>query len=199
LSEIEEIRENIKECTLCDLHKERTNTVPGEGPEDAKIALIGEAPGYNEDQEGKPFVGDAGDILTELLEKKAGLERKDVFIGNVLKCRPPENRDPKDKEIEACSPYLKKQIRTIEPKLIVSLGRFAANLFSDNSVKISKEHGEIKDIEYGGWKCKLLLSYHPAAALYGGGVREKLNKDFSKLGEAKDNLNDFKTSKQKTL
>ncbi len=196
---MEEIRENIKECTLCNLHKERTNTVPGEGPENAQIVLVGEAPGYNEDQEGKPFVGDAGDILTELLEEKAGLEREDVFIGNILKCRPPENRDPKDEEIEACSPYLKKQIRSIEPKLIVSLGRFAAQLFLDNSVKISKEHGDLKDIEYGGWSCKLLLSYHPAAALYGSGVREKLNKDFTRLGEVKDNLNKFKTSKQKTL
>ncbi len=199
LENLEELAEKIKECTICDLHKNRTNAVPGEGSEDADIMLIGEAPGYHEDQEGRPFVGDAGDILTDLLEDEAGLGRDEVFIGNVLKCRPPDNRDPKEGEIEACAPYLKKQIRNIEPKLIVSLGRFSARLLLDRSVKVSKEHGEVEDIEYGGWNCKLFISYHPAAALYGADVKEKLGEDFSKLGEVKKDLESFKPSKQTTL
>ncbi len=199
MKNLEELAGKIKSCTLCDLHKNRTKAVPGEGPKDADIMLIGEAPGYNEDQEGRPFVGDAGDILTDLLEDQAGLDRSDVFIGNVIKCRPPDNRDPKDEEIESCSPYLKKQVRNIEPKLIVSLGRFAARLLLDRSVKVSKEHGELKDIEYGGWKCKLFISYHPAASLYGADAKIKLKEDFSKLEELKKDLDNFKSSKQTTL
>lgn len=195
---LEGLAEEIKNCTLCDPHKNRTKAVPGEGPEDSDIMLIGEAPGYHEDQQGKPFVGNAGDVLTELLEK-AGLGRSEVFIGNVLKCRPPENRDPTEREIETCSPYLKKQIRIIQPKLIISLGRFAARLLLDRNVKVSKEHGKLKDIEYAGWSCKLFVSYHPAAALYGGGNREKLESDFEELGEIAKNLDSFKTSKQTTL
>lgn len=196
---LDELAEKIKECTLCDLHENRTKAVPGEGPKDADIMLIGEAPGYHEDQQGRPFVGDAGDILTDLLEEKAGLERSEVFIGNVIKCRPPDNRDPKEGEIESCSPYLKKQIRNIEPKLIVSLGRFSARLLLDRSVKVSQEHGELEDIEYGGWSCKLFISYHPAAALYGADAKRKLNEDFEKLGELKKDLASFKSSKQTKL
>lgn len=195
---LEELAEEIKNCTQCELHKNRTNAVPGEGPPDSDIILIGEAPGYHEDQQGEPFVGDAGDVLTELLEK-AGLGRDEVFIGNVLKCRPPKNRDPTEKEIETCSPYLKEQIRSIEPKLIISLGRFAARLLLDRNVKVSKEHGKLRDIEYAGWSCKLFISYHPAAALYGGGNRQKLEADFEKLKGIVGNLADYKTSKQTTL
>ncbi len=199
MTKIEELNEKIKNCKLCPLHKNRTNAVPGEGPKDAEVFLVGEAPGQNEDKEGRPFVGNAGEILTDLLEDKADLDRKEVFIGNVLKCRPPENRDPEEDEIEACSPYLKKQIRKIEPKLIISLGRFAARLFLEKSVKISKTHGQVKDIEYGGWNCKLFISYHPAAALYGGQVRGKLEEDFSKVGEVLEDLDNFSPSKQTKL
>lgn len=198
MEDLEELADQIKTCTLCDLHKNRTKAVPGEGPENADIMLIGEAPGYHEDQQGRPFVGNAGNILTDLLEN-AGLNRDEVFIGNVIKCRPPENRDPTEEEIKTCSPYLKKQIRNIKPKLIISLGRFAARLLSNRSVKISKEHGQLKDMEYGGWSCKLFISYHPAAALYGADARNKLEKDFEELKDTIQNLNNFKTTKQKTF
>ncbi len=198
MADLDELDDRIETCTKCDLHENRTNAVPGEGPEDADVMLIGEAPGYNEDQQGRPFVGKAGDILTDLLND-AGLERDEVFIGNVIKCKPPENRDPTDEEIETCLPYLKEQIREIGPKLIVSLGRIAGRTLLDRAVKVSEEHGKLKDIEFGGWSCKLFVSYHPAAALYGGGTREKLEKDFEKLGEIVKNIGDFKTSRQTTL
>ncbi len=198
MTDLEELAEEIINCTRCELHENRTNAVPGEGPPDSDIMLIGEAPGYHEDQQGEPFVGNAGDVLTELLEN-AGLGRDEVFIGNILKCRPPDNRDPTEKEIETCSPYLKEQIRSIQPKLIISLGRFAARLLLGRNVKVSKEHGKLKDIEYAGWSCKLFISYHPAAALYGGGNRQKLESDFEKLRDIVKDLDGFKTSKQTTL
>lgn len=198
MKDLEELAEQIKSCTLCDLHKNRTEAVPGEGPEDADVMFIGEAPGYHEDQQGRPFVGDAGDVLTDLLEK-AGLERDEVFIGNVIKCRPPENRDPTPVEVETCSPYLEKQIQNIEPKLIVSLGRFAAKLLLDRNVKVSKEHGEVEDLRYGGYSCKIFVSYHPAASLYGPEAGSKLEEDFKKLNDIVENLDDIKTSKQTTL
>lgn len=198
MKNLEELAEQIKNCTLCNLHKNRTKAVPGEGPKDADIMLIGEAPGYHEDQQGRPFVGDAGEVLTDLL-KQAGLERKEVFIGNVIKCRPPENRDPTPEEVETCSPYLKEQILNIEPKLIISLGRFAAKLLLDRNVKVSQEHGEIKDVKYGGYSCKLFVSYHPAASLYGPDAGRKLEEDFKKLKDIVEDLGEFKTSKQTTL
>lgn len=198
MADLEELAKEIRNCTRCELHENRTNAVPGEGPSNSEIMLTGEAPGYHEDHQGEPFVGDAGDVLTELLEK-ANLERDEVFIGNILKCRPPDNRDPTEREIETCSPYLKEQIRSIQPKLIISLGRFAARLLLDRNVKVSKEHGKLKNIEYAGWSCKLFISYHPAAALYGGGNRQKLEADFEKLGDIVKDLDDFKTSKQTTL
>ncbi|KXB04782.1 hypothetical protein AKJ48_01440 [candidate division MSBL1 archaeon SCGC-AAA261O19] len=193
-----ELDEKIRECTLCDLHKSRTNAVPGEGPDDADIMMIGEAPGYYEDQEGLPFVGSAGKKLDGLLEK-AGLKRGEIFIGNVLKCRPPENRDPTTEEIETCRPYLERQIRTIKPKLIVALGRFAAGELLGKSVSVSREHGELRDSSYGGWHCKLFISYHPAAALYGADAAMKLEEDFEKLGEVVEKLDEFKTAEQTTL
>lgn len=198
MGNLDKLIKKIENCTLCPLHKTRTNAVPGEGPENADIMLIGEAPGYYEDQKGRPFVGNAGEVLTELL-KKAGLKREEVFIGNVLKCRPPENRDPTEEEIEACSPYLKNQIRKIKPKLIVSLGRFATRLLLNRQIKISREHGKLKKSDYGGWSCKLFVSYHPAAALYGGGTREKLEEDFKKLGTLTEKLDEYKTSQQMTF
>lgn len=198
MSDLNKLAEQIRQCELCDLHKSRTNAVPGEGPEDTDIMLIGEAPGYHEDQEGRPFVGKAGDILTDLLEK-AGLSRDEVFIGNVLKCRPPENRDPTEEEIEICSPYLKKQIRDIKPKLIITLGRFSARLLLNRSVKVSQEHGNLEESDYGNWSCKLFISYHPAAALYGAEARIKLEEDFEKLKDIVKNLDNFKTSQQMTF
>ncbi len=198
MNEMKRLAERIRNCNLCDLHKTRTKAVPGEGPDDADLMFIGEAPGYHEDQQGRPFVGDAGNLLDDLLEI-AELDRDEVFIGNVMKCRPPENRDPKEEEIESCSPYLEKQIRSIQPKLVVSLGRFATQLLCSGSPKVSEKHGDLKDIEYAGFSVKLFISYHPAAALYGADARKKLEDDFEKLGELVKNLDKFKTSKQTTL
>lgn len=193
MNELEELAEEIETCTKCDLHKDRTNSVPGEGPSNADIMLIGEAPGYHEDQEGRPFVGKAGDILTELLER-AGFERSDVFIGNVLKCRPPENRDPTKEEIETCMPYLERQVRIIKPRLIIPLGRIAAKTLLGRSVKVSEEHGEVKNFDFAGWNCKILISYHPAATLYGRSKKEKLERDFDKIKEI---INELLSSSKK--
>lgn len=190
---MDELNREIETCKRCGLHETRTNAVPGEGPIDADFMLVGEAPGYYEDREGKPFVGSAGKNLTELLES-AGLKRDQVFIGNVLKCRPPNNRDPNDEEIEICSPFLQRQVRFIEPKLIVSLGRFAASVLLNRPISVGRAHGKLKDCSYGGWKCQLFVSYHPAAALYGEDARRKLEDDFKKLGKIKEELNDFQTT-----
>lgn len=194
---MEELESKIKTCTRCGLHKTRTNAVPGEGPADADVMLVGEAPGYWEDQKGLPFVGAAGKFLTELL-RTAGLKREDVFVGNILKCRPPNNRDPTDEEIEACSPYLKKQIQLIKPKLIVALGRFAASTLLGRPVSMGRSHGTLVNCSYGGWNGKLLISYHPAAALYGTS-RDLLEEDFKKLGEIVKKLDSLRVSQQTKL
>ncbi len=194
---MEELEREIRTCTRCDLHRSRTNAVPGEGPADANVMLIGEAPGYWEDQKGRPFVGAAGKYLTELLGT-AGLKRDDVFIGNILKCRPPGNRDPTDEEIEACSPYLKKQIQIIKPKLIVALGRFAAGTLLGRPVSMRRSHGTLADCSYGGWNGKLFISYHPAAALYGTS-RNLLEEDFKKLGNVIKELDTLRAFQQTKL
>lgn len=194
---MEELNRLIKSCTRCDLHKWRTNPVPGEGPEDAEVMLVGEAPGYYEDKEGRPFVGAAGKLLDELLES-AGLKREEVFIANVLKCRPPGNRDPTDEEIEACTPYLKRQIQIVRPRLIVALGRFAAGVLLGRPVSMGRMHGTLEDCSYGGWRGKVFISYHPAAALYGTS-RELLGRDFESLRGIVERLDEFKVSQQMTL
>jgi DNA polymerase len=194
---MEELESKIKACTRCALHKTRTNAVPGEGSADADVMLVGEAPGYWEDQKGRPFVGAAGKYLTELLGT-AGLKREDVFIGNILKCRPPGNRDPTDEEIETCSPYLQKQIQLIKPKLIVTLGRFAARVLLGRPVSMGRSHGTLVDCSFGGWQGKLLISYHPAAALYGTS-RDLLEEDFKKLGETMKKLDTLHVTQQTKL
>ncbi len=169
-------------CSLCGLHRSRKNAVPGEGPLDAKVMFVGEAPGYNEDVQGKPFVGSAGKFLGELLQV-AGFQRENVYITNVVKCRPPENRDPADDEIETCTTnYLQKQVAMINPKLIVALGRIAARTLLNRYVVIGKEHGKLLDCTYAGASFKLFLTYHPAAALYGAETKQRLQTDFRKLG-----------------
>ncbi|KXB02229.1 hypothetical protein AKJ44_00995 [candidate division MSBL1 archaeon SCGC-AAA261F17] len=196
---LEELENETEACTRCELHKTRTNVVFGTGPAKADVMMVGEAAGYYEDQAGEPFVGAAGKKLDGLL-KKAGLSREnDVYITNILKDRPPENRDPTPEEIEACRPYLEKQIRMIKPKLIVALGRFAAGELLGRSVSVSKEHGSLEDSSYGGWHCRLFISYHPAAALYGADAAMKLEEDFEKLGEVVEKLDEFKTAEQTTL
>jgi uracil-DNA glycosylase family 4 len=180
----EELEKRIRICTLCRLHRSCKNAVPGEGPFDAEILFCGEAPGYNESLQGKPFVGSAGKFLSELLQI-AGLRREDVYITNVVKCRPPENRAPFDDEIETCATnYLQKQVAIIKPKLlVVALGRTAAGALLGRPVIMGSEHGKLLDCIYGGVKFKLFVTYHPAAALYGAEAKQKLKEDFKKLGQ----------------
>src|SRR3712207_2443033 len=137
-----EIAAEVNRCTACELHKGRTRAVPGEGPANADIMFIGEAPGRNEDQQGRPFVGQAGKLLEELLAE-IGLTRDDVWIGNVVKCRPPQNRDPRPEEIAACSVYLERQIALLQPKLIATLGRYSMEKFFPGA-RITRVHGQAK-------------------------------------------------------
>ena len=163
-------------CRLCGLHKGRTHAVPGEGPPDAKIMLIGEGPGFHEDRQGRPFVGPSGQLLDELLAL-AGLQRSDVFIGNVVKCRPPQNRDPLPDEIATCTQtYLDQQIAALNPLVIVTLGRFSMTLFLPGE-KISRIHGQPRTVE-GRLIVPML---HPAAALHQPQNRPLLQADFQRL------------------
>ena len=176
----EELINRINVCKKCTLHKCRKNAVPGEGSYSAEIMFIGEAPGKDEDTQGKPFVGASGKLLTQLIES-IGLSREDVFISNVVKCRPPENRDPLPDEVAACWPYLEQQIRIIKPLLIVTLGRHSMARFLLD-LKISDVHGQAKRAK-GFWKEKqvYLPLYHPAVALYDPRKKEVLFEDFKKI------------------
>ena len=168
-------------CKRCMLHKTRTNVVFGVGPADAKIMLVGEGPGFTEDQTKIPFSGAAGKILNELL-REAGLRREDVHVTNVVLCRPPQNRDPLPDEIEACRRFLEGHVSIIKPKLIVALGRIAARTLLGRYVSMSREHGKLFDCTYAGTSFKLYLTYHPAAAIYGAEAKARLQADFKKLG-----------------
>lgn len=165
----------IRSCRLCALSETRTNAVPGEGPLNAEIMCIGEAPGVNEDRQGRPFVGAAGNFLSELLAA-GGLSREQVYICNVLKCRPPGNRDPLPGEIEACSEYLDLQLDLVDPLVVVTLGRFSmAKWFPQQA--ISRIHGSVKEADG-----RLIVPmYHPAAALHQGNLRQVLLDDFARL------------------
>jgi uracil-DNA glycosylase family 4 len=172
------IAQEVKTCTLCGLHAGRTRAVPGEGPPDAKIMLIGEGPGYHEDRQGRPFVGPSGQFLDELLAM-AGLRRSDVFIGNVVKCRPPQNRDPQPDEVATCTEsYLFRQIDAIAPTVIVTLGRFSMSLFLPGE-RISRIHGQPRTV-----KGRLIVPMlHPAAALHQPQNRPLIEADFQRLPE----------------
>lgn len=175
---LREIGLEVSHCTRCDLYKHALKGVPGEGDPDAEIMLIGEAPGYHENQQGRPFVGAAGQFLEQLLGS-VGLTRKDVFIGNVVKHRPPENRDPAPEEMAACVPYLQRQIEAIDPKVIVTLGRFSMGYFFPGE-KISRIHGVAR--RHGS---RLILPmYHPAAALHQGSLRRVVEDDFLRVPQA---------------
>lgn len=173
-----EIAEEVRGCQLCRLAGSRTKAVPGEGPSSARIMFIGEGPGFHEDQQGRPFVGAAGNFLEELLDG-IGLGRQDVYITNLVKCRPPGNRDPQEDELEACtSTYLERQIDVINPDVIVTLGRFSMARYFPNA-KISQIHGKPKVV--GG---RLVVPmYHPAAALHQPSLRSVVEQDFSHLPE----------------
>lgn len=172
-----QVASEVRVCPKCRLAKTRTHAVPGSGDPQAKILFIGEGPGKDEDLQGEPFVGRAGKLLTQLLQK-INIERKDVFITNVVKCRPPENRDPMDDEIEACWPYLERQIRLIEPRVIVTLGRHSLKRFLPGT-SITAVHGEGKRRTSDG---RIIFPlYHPAVALYKASMLDTLEKDMHKL------------------
>ena len=164
----------------CPLHETRTKAVFGAGNADADLMFVGEAPGAEEDRQGLPFVGRAGQLLNQMLEE-IGLSREDVFIANVLKCRPPGNRDPQPLEIEACRPYLFEQVRLIEPKVVCTLGNFATKLLSGNPAGITRVRGTPQVHELGGRTVFLLPLFHPAAALRTPAVKETLRGDFATL------------------
>jgi DNA polymerase len=175
--ELDQIAQEVAVCVKCDLHFSRKNAVAGEGPQNASILFIGEGPGFHENEQGRPFVGAAGKYLDELLEK-TGMKRSDVFITNVVKCRPPENRDPDPEELEACGDYLERQIQAINPKIIVTLGRYSMARFLSNA-KISDVHGQALQA-----KGRIIIPmYHPAAALHQASLKPMLERDFSRLSE----------------
>jgi uracil-DNA glycosylase len=170
----------VQTCTRCPLHKTRTRAVFGAGDADADLMFVGEAPGAEEDRLGLPFVGRAGQLLNELLQG-IGMQRGDVFIANVLKSRPPGNRDPQPLEIEACQPYLFEQIRLIEPKVVCSLGNFSTKLLSGSADGITKVRGRPQVHELGGRTVFLLPLFHPAAGLRTPAVKEVLRGDFKRI------------------
>jgi uracil-DNA glycosylase family 4 len=172
--------EEVKACEKCPLHETRTKAVFGAGDANADLMFVGEAPGADEDRQGLPFVGRAGQLLNQMLEG-IGLSRGDVFIANVLKSRPPGNRDPQPMEIEACRPYLFEQVRLIEPTVICTLGNFATKLLSGNPAGITKVRGAPQVHEIGGRTVFLLPLFHPAAALRTPAVKETLRADFATL------------------
>ncbi|MEG0323378.1 MAG: uracil-DNA glycosylase [Raoultibacter sp.] len=174
---LEDIRAEVEACRKCPLCEGRTQVVFGVGNSEARVMIVGEAPGKNEDLQGEPFVGAAGKSLNELLAL-AGLEREDVFIANVLKCRPPDNRDPRPEEIQLCTPYLREQTRTINPDFIVTLGNFATKFILKTDVGITLLHGTLQQ----AGKFKVFPIFHPAAAIYDRSKREALDKDFRTLG-----------------
>ena len=174
----EDLQAQVAACRRCPLCDGRTQTVFGVGNPEARVLIVGEAPGKNEDLQGEPFVGAAGKYLNEL-RAIAGLSREDVYIANVLKCRPPSNRDPRPEEIQACTPFLREQTRTINPEYIVTLGNFSTKFILKTDVGITRLHGTLQR----AGRFKVFPIFHPAAALYDSKKREALENDFATLGE----------------
>lgn len=182
-TELLQLHDTIRSCKNCGLHATRTQAVPGVGPCPANVMIVGEAPGFNEDRQGEPFVGAAGKLLDTLLAR-ISLSRADVYITNVLKCRPPMNRDPMPNEVEACSPYLQKQLQLVKPKVVLILGRHALERLMPGQGSISRIHGSMikrGDIAY-------VPLYHPAAALHNGSLVADLEHDFDQLKRYLDQL-----------
>ena len=188
---LEQIAAEIRTCTLCDLHKTRTKAVPGAGNIHTDILFIGEGPGFNEDKQGLPFVGRSGDYLESLL-KLIGLKRDEVFITNVVKCRPPENRDPTPVEINTCKPYLDQQINLIDPLLIVTLGRFSMARYFPGG-KITQIHGKAK-FENGRAYYPL---FHPAAVLRNPALQSQMEADFRRIPETLDKVRKMRDAGKK--
>jgi DNA polymerase len=181
--ELNQLHDTIRSCENCGLHATRTQAVPGTGPCPADVMIVGEAPGFNEDRQGEPFVGAAGKLLDTLLAR-ISLSRSEVFITNVLKCRPPMNRDPMPTEAEACSPYLARQLELIKPKVVLILGRHALERLMPGQGSISRVHGSLikrGDVAY-------VPLYHPAAALHNGSLVADLEHDFDLVKQYLDKL-----------
>ena len=181
-------------CSKCELHKSRTHAVPGEGPVGPRIMFVGEGPGQKEDEQGRPFVGAAGQLLTELLEA-IGLKRSEVFITNIVKCRPPNNRAPRKSEIETCNPYLTSQIQLVKPRIVCALGTPAITTLLGEEYSATKAHGKPVTKE----TITILPMYHPAAALYDPSLRDVLASDFrilKKLMEGKTKVNNPAATKE---
>ncbi len=178
--------EEIATCTRCRLHESRKNPVPGEGPVPSRVMIVGEAPGRREDEAGRPFVGQAGKLLDKLLSL-AGLARREVYITNVVKCRPPGNRDPRQDEIAACNPYLQRQVQLVEPEIIMAVGRIAgATIYRMAGLRwrgIRAERGRLVHGVIAGRRVGIYTTFHPAAALYNREVLPMLEEDFRRLGE----------------
>ncbi len=183
MSDLTSLYEEIRVCQKCILGQGRTNAVPGEGSETATIMFIGEGPGFHEDRQGRPFVGAAGKYLEELLAK-IDLKREDVYIANVVKCRPPGNRDPEPEEIEACRPYLDRQIEIIRPRLVATLGRFSMQRYFPGA-SISRIHGQPKRVG----SVIYYPMFHPAAALHQPRWRSLVEEDFLRIPELLAKLN----------
>lgn len=177
ITDLDKLERHINKCVACPLAKTRTKIVFGVGSPTADLMFIGEAPGFHEDQSGEPFVGAAGRLLDQLLDTVLGLSRSDIYIANVLKCRPPGNRDPLPEEIEHCRPFLRKQDELIVPKIICTLGKHATSVVLRQNISISRIHGEL--IRVG--RRRLFPTYHPAAGLYSGATKQLLIEDFHKL------------------
>jgi len=184
--EMRQIRDEILSCKKCPLYKTRIYPVIGQGSHEADIMFVGEAPGFNENKTGRPFCGNAGKVFDELLNS-ADLKREDIYIGNILKCRPPDNRNPLQSEIEACTPYLIRQISIINPKVICCLGNFASRFvmelfgLTDQIEGISKMHGQIFEGSDGERTVKIIPLYHPAVASYNQNMIGSLKEDFGVL------------------
>jgi uracil-DNA glycosylase family 4 len=170
-----QIAKEVAACQKCVLHRSRKMSVPGEGPADSEIMFIGEGPGFHENEQGRPFVGAAGNFLNELLAQ-AGMKRSEVWIGNVVKCRPPGNRDPLPEELSACNEHLERQIAAIDPKIIITLGRFSMNKFMPGA-KISTVHGQMRRVG----NRFVIAMFHPAAALHQASLKPAILQDFAQL------------------
>ncbi len=182
---LEEVRRQVLRCTRCDLHKTKTHYVFGSGNPYADLMFVGEAPGAEEDKKGKPFVGRAGQLLDRLLQE-VGLNREtDLYITNVLKCRPPRNRDPEPDEIQACFPYLKAQIQILRPRLLVALGRFAAWTLYGMQKKMSLLRMQVQQSKFG---IPLVVTYHPAAALRREALTDEMRRDFQLMVQTLEQL-----------
>ena len=178
---LEAVASEVRVCTRCKLAAGRTNAVPGEGSPDTEVVLVGEAPGFNEDRLGRPFVGRAGDLLVKLLGS-IEWRREDVFITNVVKCRPPDNRDPEPDEVAACAPYLKRQLEALDPALIVTLGRHSMGRFMPGA-RIGQAHGTTGAVDpaTGARDATVFAMFHPAAALRGAEVERQSYEDIAKV------------------